>query len=122
MNFIPGNVVQVLTGTNEVYVRTEFSEKLLCRSTGGEVTTPGQKVYASIRPEDVEVFAEPPQTGGNIFKGTISNKAYLGNFLFLFININDTTIRVQAPHQLPQEEGHEIYFSLNPQKCMVLPE
>jgi len=122
MNFIPGDVVQVLPDTNEVYVRTEFSEKILCRSTGSDVTTPGQKVYASIRPEDVEVFAEPPQSGENLFKGTIANKAYLGNFLFLFVNINGTTIRVQAPHQLPQEEGHELYLSLNPQKCIVLPE
>ncbi len=122
MNFIPGEVVGVIPGTNEVCVRTEFSDKLLCRSTDGNVTTPGQKVYASIRPEDVEVFAEPPQVGENLFKGTIANKAYLGNFLFLFIDINGTTIRVQAPHQLPQEEGHEIYFSLNPQKCMILPE
>jgi iron(III) transport system ATP-binding protein len=122
MNFIPGDVVQVLPGANEVYVRTEFSEKILCRSTGSDVTTPGQKVYASIRPEDVEVFAEPPQAGENLFKGTIANKAYLGNFLFLFVNINDTLIRVQAPHQLPQEEGHAIYLYLNPQKCIVLPE
>ncbi len=122
MNFIPGDVVEVLPGTNEVCVRTEFSDKLLCRSTDGNVTIPGQKVYASIRPEDVEVFGEPPQVGENFFKGIIANKAYLGNFLFLFIDIKGTTIRVQAPHQLPQKEGHEIYFSLNPQKCMVLPE
>jgi len=115
-------VVQVLPGTKDVFVRTEFSEKLLCRSTGSDVTTPGQKVYASIRPEDVGVFAERPQTGDNIFKGIIANKAYLGNFLFLFVNINGTTMRVQAPHQLPQEEGHEIYLYLNPGKCIVLPE
>lgn len=122
MNFMPGDVVQALPGTNEVYVRTEFSEKLLCRSIGQDATTPGQKVYASVRPEDVEVFLKPPQTGENIFKGTIIHKAYLGNFLFLFVSINGAMIRVQAPYQLSQEEGHELYLSLNPQKCMVLPE
>jgi len=122
MNFIPGDVVQVFPGTNEVSVRTEFSDKLLCRSTDGNVTTPGQKVYASIRPEDVEVFGEPPRAGENLFKGIIANKAYLGNFLFLFIDMKGTTIRVQAPHQLLQEEGSEIYLYLNPQKCLVLPE
>ena len=122
MNFIPGDVVQVLPGTNDVYVRTEFSEKILCRSTGGSVTTPGQKVYASVRPEDVEVFTEMPQTGENIFKCTIIHKAYLGNFLFLFVDIKGTMIRVQAPYQLLKEEGDELYISLNPQKCMVLPE
>ena len=122
MNFIPGDVVQVLPGTNDVYVRTEFSEKILCRSTGGNVTTPGQKVYASVRPEDVEVFTELPQAADNIFKGKIIHKAYLGNFLFLFVDIKGTMIRVQAPYQLLQEEGDELYISLNPQKCMVLPE
>jgi len=122
MNFIPGDVVQVLPGTNDVYVRTEFSEKILCRSTGGNVTTPGQKVYASVRPEDVEVFTEMPQSGENIFKCTIIHKAYLGNFLFLFVDIKGTMIRVQAPYQLLKEEGDELYISLNPQKCMVLPE
>ncbi|MEW6333403.1 MAG: ABC transporter ATP-binding protein [Thermodesulfobacteriota bacterium] len=122
MNFFPGEVVQVLPDTNEAYVRTGFSEKLLCRSAGADVTTPGQKVYASIRPEDVEVFAEPPQAGKNLFKGIIENRAYLGNFLFFFVNINGTTIRVQAPHLLPQEEGQELHLSLTPNKCIVLPE
>jgi iron(III) transport system ATP-binding protein len=122
MNFIPGDVVEVLPGANEVFVRTEFSDKLLCTATGSYVATSGQKVYASIRPEDVEVFTEMPQSVENLFKGIIANKAYLGNFLFLFIDIKGTTIRVQAPHQLMREEGDEIYFSLNPKKCMVLPE
>jgi len=122
MNFIPGEVAQVLPGADEVYVRTEFGERLLCRSIGPDAMTPGQKVYASVRPEDVEVFPEAPQTGENIFKGTIVHKAYLGNFLFLFVSINGAMIRVQAPYQLPQEEGQELYLSLHPQKCMVLPE
>ncbi len=122
MNFLPGDVVHVLPGTNEVYVRTKFMEKILCRSIGGDETSPGQKVYASIRPEDVEVFTEPPQTGENLFKGTIAHKAYLGNLFFIFVNINGAIIRVQVPYQLPQGEGHELYLSLNPKKCMVLPE
>jgi iron(III) transport system ATP-binding protein len=122
MNFIPGDVLQALPGTNEVYVHTEFSEKILCRSTGDDMIKPGQKVYASIRPEEVEVFAEPSQVGENLFKGIITNKAYLGNFLFLFMDVNGVMIRVQVPHQLPQEEGQELYLYLNPQKCMVLPE
>jgi iron(III) transport system ATP-binding protein len=122
MNFISGEIVHAPQDTAVVYVRTEFSERLLCTTDSIMSVTPGEKVYASIRPEDVEVFAEPPNARENLFKGIIANKAYLGNFLFLFVNINGTTIRVQAPHQFPQEEGHELYLSLNPQKCIVLPE
>ncbi|MCP4752425.1 MAG: ABC transporter ATP-binding protein [Proteobacteria bacterium] len=119
MNFIAGEVVDVIGDTNNVYVKTAFSEKLRC-TTPDSAATIGQEVYASIRPEDVEVHTEPPDAAENLFKGKIAHKAYLGNFLFYFIEINNTMIRVQAPHHLPQEEGQEIHVYLNPEKCMVL--
>jgi iron(III) transport system ATP-binding protein len=120
MNFMAGEVVQVLEDTEAIYVRTEFSEQMLCKTSSMTATTPGEEVYASIRPEDVEVFVEPPQGRENLFKGTIAHKAYLGNFLYFFVSVNGTMIRVQAPHNLPREEGDEIYLFLNPEKCMIL--
>jgi len=120
MNFVSAEVVKVIEDTDAVHVRTEFSEKMLCKSADSAAAVPGTKVYASIRPEDVEVFTEPPQAGENVFKGTIAHKAYLGNFLFFFVSVNDTMIRVQVPHHLPQEEGQELYLYLNPEKCMLL--
>jgi len=119
MNFIAGEVVDVLTDTNNVYVKTPFSEKIRC-TTPNSTATIGQEVYASIRPEDVEVLTKPPEATENFFKGKIVHKAYLGNFLFFFVNINETMIRVQVPHHLPQEEGQELYVYLNPKKCMIL--
>ena len=118
MNFMAGEVIEVQKDT--VHVRTEFSEKLVCKTSDSATLSPGTEVYASIRPEDVEVFAESPQAGENVFKGTIAHKAYLGNFLFFFISVNDTMIRVQVPHYLPQEEGQELYLQLDPEKCMLL--
>jgi len=120
MNFMPGEVVEVLPDAAGVYIRPEFSEKILCTTSGNTVASAGEEVYASIRPEDVEVFSEPPQDRENLFKGTIAHRAYLGNFLYFFVSINDTMIRVQVPHHLPQEEGQELYLFLNPQKCMIL--
>jgi iron(III) transport system ATP-binding protein len=120
MNFIPGEVVQVLKDSGAVYVRAEFSEKMLCKTNSIPANTVGKKVYASIRPEDVEMFAEPPQARENLFKGTIAHKAYLGNFLFFFVSVGETMIRVQVPHHMPQKEGQEIFLSLDPQKCVIL--
>ena len=113
-------VVQVLQDTEAIYVRTEFSEKMLCTMPEHTVVKAGEKVYASIRPEDVEIYTESTQTKENLFKGTIVHKAYLGNFLYFFVNVNDTMIRAQVPHHLPQEEGQELYLCLNPQKSVVL--
>ncbi len=121
MNFISGKVVDVARETDAAYVRTQFTEKMLCTVPDAMTEiTPGQEVYASIRPEDVEVFSEPQDDRENIFKGTIIHKAYLGNFLYFFIDIARTRIRVQVPHHLPQEEGQELYLFLNPQKCSIL--
>jgi iron(III) transport system ATP-binding protein len=121
MNFLAGEVVQVLQDTDAVYVRTEFGEKMLCKTPSSTAPTPGEKVFASIRPEDVEVFAEPPQPRENLFKGTIVHRAYLGNFLYFFVSVDGTMIRVQVPHHLPQEEGQEVYLVFDPQKCVLLP-
>ena len=120
MNFMPGQVVEILPNAAGVHVRTEFCDKVLCTISDNTTTAVGEKVYTSIRPEDVEIFADPPRARENLFKGTIAHKAYLGNFLYFFISVNNTMIRVQVPHHLPQEEGQDLYLYLNPQKCMLL--
>jgi len=120
MNFMPGEIVAVLPDAAGVHVRTEFSDKIVCTASAGSTASAGETVYASIRPEDVEIFTDPPQDRDNLFKGTIVHKAYLGNFLYFFVSVNDTMIRVQVPHHLPQEEGQDLYVHLNPQKCMLL--
>ena len=120
MNFMSGEIVEVVQDTDTAYVRTEFSEKVLCKTDSMEAATPGKKVYASIRPEDVEVFTKPPEDRENLFKGTIVHKAYLGNFLFFFVNVKETMLRVQVPHHLAQEEGQEVTLFLNPEKCTIL--
>lgn len=119
MNFISGEVVDVIQGTETVYVKTAFSEKMRCTATDRSDTI-GQTVYASIRPEDVEIITEPGGDMKNRFTGKIAHRAYLGNFLFFFVNINDTMLRVQVPHHLPHTEGQELDVYLNPEKCMIL--
>ena len=120
MNFMPGEIVEVVLNSNEAYVRTEFCEKMLSTMPDAGTVKPGGKVFASIRPEDVEIIADSPQAKENLFKGTIVHRAYLGNFLYFFVSVKDTMIRVQVPHHVPQEEGQEVYLYLNPQKCMIL--
>jgi iron(III) transport system ATP-binding protein len=121
MNFIPGEVIEVLDETRMVRVKTEFSERLLCTLSDGMHPKTGERLYASIRPEDVQLFPDPPEESENVVGGTIANKAYLGNFLFVFVSVNEATIRVQMTHYTPEEEGQKIYLYLDPRKCMALP-
>jgi iron(III) transport system ATP-binding protein len=120
MNFIPGKIVQPRKDNDMIQLQTEFGKPMLCKAPAAKLVSLGEKVYASIRPEDVEVFTTPPQAGENLFKGIIAHKAYLGNFLYFFINVNGNMIRAQVHHHMPQTEGQELYLLLNPDKCMVL--
>jgi iron(III) transport system ATP-binding protein len=119
-NFIAGTVDRVTADTGGAVLRTEFGAEMHCLTADGEATVPGLEVNASIRPEDVEVLTESPEDRPNVYPGTIAHKAYLGNFLYFFVDVAGTMIRVQVPHYLPQGEGEEIYLHLNPQKCMIL--
>ena len=119
-NFIAGEIVRIQADHRTAVMRTAFNQELICQTSDIEATAPNVKVNASIRPEDVEVFTQPPEGRENLVKGTIAHKAYLGNFLYFFVDVDGTMIRVQVPHHLPQKEGEALYLFLNPQKCMIL--
>ncbi len=119
-NFIAGEIVRISADNRTAVMRTKFNRELTCQTSDIEATSRNMEVNASIRPEDVEVFTQPPDIPENLVKGTIAHKAFLGNFLYFFVDVEGTMIRVQVPHHLPQEEGEELYLFLNPQKCMIL--
>jgi len=119
-NFIPGEISEVFKERDLAYVHTEFGKKILCRVFDSATATPNKKVHASIRPEDIEIFTEPKEYRDNLFMGIIMHRAYLGNILYFFVNIDSTMIRVQAPYDMMQKEGEEIFLFLNPEKCIAL--
>jgi len=119
-NFISGEILEVFKDRDLAYIHTEFGQKMLCRVLDSATASPNKKVHASIRPEDVEVFTEPPEDRDNLFKGIIMHRAYLGNFLYFFVNIDSTMIRVQAPYDMMEKEGEELFLFLNPEKCIAL--
>jgi len=119
-NFVAGEISRVVKEGELVSLHTEFGQ-ILARVFDSAMATPHQKGHASIRPEDIEVFSLPQQDKENLFKGTIMYRAYLGNFLYLFVNVDHTLIRVQAPYDIGRKEGEELYLYLNPEKCVILP-
>lgn len=119
-NFIPGQIAEVPKDRDLIYVQTEFGQKMLCRVFDSAAAASNQKVHVSIRPEDIEVFTQPPEMRENLFKGIIEHRAYLGNFLYFFVNVDSTMIRVQVAYDVRQKEGEELFLYLNPEKCIAL--
>jgi len=119
-NFIPGEISEVPRDRDLIHVKTEFGQKISCRVFDSAAAVVNQKVHVSIRPEDIEVFTKSPEGRDNLFKGTIQHRAYLGNFLYFFVNVDSTMIRVQVAYDVRQKEGEELFLYLNPEKCIAL--
>ena len=120
MNFIAGKVIQPRNSEGRATVKTDFTDQLLCTVPDAQAAPQGQDVYASIRPEDVEISDAPRPGAPNVFKGVVEHRAYLGNFLYFFVKVKEQQLRVQVSHILKYEEGQEVYVILNPEKCMIL--
>ena len=82
MNFISGEIVQALPDSNMARVRTELNEIMLCRTPDMASTTPGKEVYASIRPEDVQILATPPKRPRTYSKASSPTERTLEIFCF----------------------------------------
>jgi len=119
-NFISGEISEVLPDKGMAFIQTEFGQRMLCRIFDSAMAMPNQKIHVSIRPEDIEVLQQPLAGRENLFKGTIMHKAYLGNFINFFVNVDHTMIRVQASYDLKLKEGEELFLFLNPEKCIAL--
>lgn len=120
-NFIAGQVTKIAKEEGQVYVHTEMGQEILCRLFDTASVAVGQKVHVSIRPEDVQILTAPPKAQENVLKGKIEHRAYLGNFLYFFVHVNGTMIRVQTPYDMRQKEGDEALLLLDPDKCVALP-
>jgi len=118
-NFITAEVCQILRDRQLVSLYTDFGE-IVCRAFDSTLVSPNQKVYVSIRPEDIEIFITPQKDMDNLFRGKITHRAYLGNILYLFVNIQNTLMRIQASYNIKQREGEDLFVFLNPEKCIIL--
>ncbi len=119
-NFIPGEIMEIPNGKDQIYVQTEFGQKILCKVFDSAKIGTNRKVHISVRPEDIEVFTKAPEKQDNLLRGTIMHRAYLGNFLYFFVSVDSTMIRVQAPYDMKQKEGEELCLFLNPERCIAL--
>lgn len=118
-NIVEGQVEEILEDKCLVYIRTGMG-RTLCKVRDPGALAGTERVYLSIRPEDVKVVSTD-QESENTYTGTISERAYLGNFLYLFVNIGDAFIRVQCHPRHGEWEGEEVRIHFDPTKCIVLP-
>jgi iron(III) transport system ATP-binding protein len=117
-NFISGRVAEVDADRAEAVLEADFG-RVRCKVLVPESAIQGRQATAFVRPEDVEV-RERSAGGENLFRGTVLHRVYLGNILYLFVKLGDTSLRVQARATMPYREDDEIHVYLDPYRTIII--
>jgi iron(III) transport system ATP-binding protein len=117
-NFIGGTVETIADGS--CVVRSAMGE---LKAHAGEGVSRNMAVIVSVRPEDVELSEGPPPTvdGENVYKGTVSTKDFLGDYLDFHVKVGDVVLQAKAHPSLRTPTGDAIYLRMKAHKCVAIP-
>ena len=117
-NFIEASV-RVSLGTPGAYrVATALGE-LEVRSV--ESLAAGDKAVIAIRPEDVALSEQPPSTGHNACQGKVEAKVFLGECVDYQVRVGELLLLARAHPSLRTPVGGNIQITMNPEKCIAIP-
>jgi iron(III) transport system ATP-binding protein len=93
------------------------------RAAGGDGAAPGQRLFLSLRPEDIQLhLQQPPGETGNIFAGDVIDTVYLGNFLECRVQVGSHEIGIQIDHYEQLSPGQKVYLTFRPEHALCLTE
>jgi iron(III) transport system ATP-binding protein len=83
----------------------------------------GEAVIVSVRPEDVELSEQQPESADRdtICMGAVNAKAFLGEHLDFHVRIGDLVLLARAHPSLRTPVGEKIFVRMRADKCVALP-
>jgi iron(III) transport system ATP-binding protein len=92
------------------------------QAIGGAGAKPGDKLFLSLRPEDITLHLTKPEgTGhGNVVEGNVIDTIYLGSFLEGRVRVGQHEIGIQIDHYENLTPGQSVYLSFQPEHGLCL--
>ena len=93
------------------------------RAAGAEGAVSGQRLYLSLRPEDITLHLTAPNTAdGNLFDGEVIDTVYLGSFLECRVRVGRHEMGIQIDHYEQLDPGQKVFLSFRPDHGLCLVE
>jgi iron(III) transport system ATP-binding protein len=96
--------------------------RLLAEGGGG--VAPGERLFLSLRPEDIALHLQRPEhaPGGNLLEGEVVETVYLGNFLECRVRAGSHEIAIQIDHFEQLAPGQTVFLTFSPDHALCLAE
>ena len=94
------------------------------RAVGGDGAVNGERMYLSLRPEDLTLHVERPDasTNGNLIDGEVIDTVYLGNFLECRVAVGHHEVGIQIDHFEQLAPGQKVFLTFEPDHGLCLAE
>jgi iron(III) transport system ATP-binding protein len=91
------------------------------RAAGGDGAATGRRVMLSVRPEDIILHLQRPESpDGNLLEGEVIDAVYLGNFLDCQVRVGRYEIGVQINHYEQLVPGQKVFLTFAPDHGLCL--
>ncbi len=111
-------VVNSVLSEDEVVLETSMG---LLRCRADEPVTEGAHLLVAIRPEAIELTAEPTDSP-NCFAADVTLALFVGEAIDYQLRVGDETIRAKSPVRSSYGVGERVYLSMPPSACVILHE
>jgi iron(III) transport system ATP-binding protein len=117
-NFLDATVIAQEGPADQYRVQTAIGQ-LRCYAV--EPLRAGDDVVISLRPEDVHVSAQRPETE-NAYEAVVDAKLFLGEFIEFQVKIGSTLMLARVHPSFSPPVGTTVHIGMNPEKCVAIPD
>ncbi len=95
---------------------------LYIQAVGGDGAQKGQRLYLSLRPEDISLHLEAPhgESNGNVLEGNVIDTVYLGSFLECRVQVGCHELSIQIDHFEQLAPGQNVFLTFQPDHGLCL--
>ena len=117
-NFIEGRVDTAATGENRLGEVNTASGKIRCVLPAGILA--GETVIIIVRPEDINVIAEPCSDKENVLRGQVDAVIFMGDALECQLSIGNQRLRTKLHPSSRVRQGETVSLQLPALSCRAL--
>ena len=117
-NLIPGTITSSGAPGNPSIVETSYG-RLPCFIPNREKI--GTKVFISIKPEDIELSANPSEVCAPGWTGQVDQISFLGGFVDYRISVGELTLRARLHPSNFFQQGNKVYVGFKPHRYSIIP-
>jgi iron(III) transport system ATP-binding protein len=81
---------------------------------------PGEKVVLVVRPEDIDIIADPQAEKENVLRGEVEAVVFMGDVLECQLSVGKQKLRMKLHPSSRVQQGQDVSLHLPPEHCRAL--